>query len=135
MFVRRAFAHHRYRNGFVVVVIVLVCADINVIARLELPDVRLVPRNIEVFRRTRDGDCGNRLVVVFDDDSLFADVAQCSDERLPVGLAPLLRAARTALRIALATARISSAGITANAGYADHDLAETGKAGQKDKYH
>jgi hypothetical protein len=37
------------------------------------------------------------------------------------------------LRIPLA--RISAAGIsTAHAGYADHDLAETGKAGQKDKY-
>lgn len=132
MFVRRAFPHHRYRYGFVVVVVVLVCADVDVIARLKIANVRFTARRSEVFRRTRDRDGGDLLVVVFDDDSLFPDVPQYPDERARVGLTPLLlRTALAALRIALATAGISATGVS-NAG--NDDLTKPGNAAQKGKY-
>jgi hypothetical protein len=130
VFVRRAFPHHRYRYSFVVVVIVLVCADVDVIARLKIADVRFTARRSEVFRRTRDRDRGDLLVVVLDDDRLFPDVPQCPDERARVGLAPLLL--RTAL-LRIPLARVSPTGIS-HAGYADHDLTKPGNAAQKDEY-
>lgn len=131
MFVRRAFPHHRYRYSFVVVVIVLVCADVDVIAGLKIADVRFTARRREVFRRTRNRDRGDLLVVIFDDDSLFPDVPQYPDERARVGLAPLLRAALAALGIALTAAGIPTAGIS-NTGY--DDLTKHGNAAQNDKY-
>jgi hypothetical protein len=131
MLIRGTFPHHGDRRCLVDVVIVLVCADVHAVARLKIADVGFTARNSEVFGRTRDRDGGDRLVVVFDHYGLLPDVPQYSDERLRVGLTPLLGS--TLLRIPLA--RISSAGISpAHAGYADHDLAETGKAGQKEKY-
>jgi len=104
-----------------------------VIARLKLADVRLSARRSEVFRRTRDQDGGDLLVVVLNDDSLFPDVPQYTDERARVGLTPLLlRPALAALRIALATATgISTTGVS-NAG--NDDLTKPGNAAQKDKY-
>jgi hypothetical protein len=97
---------------------------------LKIADVRFTSRDSQVFRRTRDRDGGERLVVVFDHDSFVPDVPQYPDERRGVGLTPLLRTAL--LRIPLA--RIPAGISPAHAGYADHDLAETGKAGHKDKY-
>jgi hypothetical protein len=131
VFVRRAFAHHGNRCSFIGVVIVLVGADVYAIARLKIADVRLAARNSEVFSRISDRDGRKQLVVVFDHNSLVPDVSQCPDQRRRVGLTPLLRSALLRIPLAwISTARISPA----HAGYADHDLAKTGKAGQKGKY-
>jgi len=111
-----------------------------VIARLKIADVRFTARSIEVFGRTRDRDSGDLLVVVLDHDSLFPDVPQYPDERVRVGLAPLLlRSARTVLRIALApagitAARIPTTGISA-AAVSNDDLTKPRKAAQKGNYH
>ena len=72
------------------------------------------------------------MVVVLNHDSLFPDVPQYPDKRVRVGLAPLLlRPARATLGIALATAGISTTGVS-NAG--NDDLTKPGNAAQKDKY-
>jgi hypothetical protein len=101
-----------------------------VIAGLKLADVRFSARRSEVFRRTRDRDGGDLLVVVLNHDSLFPDVPQYPDERVRVGLATLL------LRPALAALRIAATGISttgvSNAG--NDDLTKPGNAAQKDKY-
>jgi hypothetical protein len=44
------------------------------IAWLKIADGCFAARSIEVFRRTRDRDCGDLLVVVLDDDSLLPDI-------------------------------------------------------------
>jgi hypothetical protein len=118
----------------------LVRADVDVVARLKIADIGFSARSIEVLRGTRDRDGGDRLVVVFDDDSLVTDVAQYPDERHPVGLTPLLlRSARTVLRIPLATAAgISATGIPtagiSTATVSDDDLTKPRNARQKGKY-
>ena len=108
------------------------------VARLKIANVGFTARSIEVLRGTRDRDGGDRPVVVFDDDRLFPDVPQYPDERHPVGLTPLLRSARTVLRIPLATAGISATGIPtagiSTATVSNDDLTKPWNARQKGKY-
>jgi hypothetical protein len=125
--VRRACRDHRHRDGFIVLIVVLIGADAHVIARLKFADVGFTAGSIEVFRRARGRDSGDRLVVFLDGNGLVADVAQYPDERARVRLTILCRTAL--LRIPLA--RISPAG-KSNAGTADHDLAKTGNGGQQE---
>jgi hypothetical protein len=81
---RRAFFHHRHRRRVVDVDIVLVCANVHVIAGLKITDPRRAPKELTYFGRIRDRDGGNRLVVGFDDDILVPDVPQYPGERLAV---------------------------------------------------
>ncbi len=108
------------------------------IAGLEIAYVCFAPGSGEVFRRTRDRDRGDVLIVVFDHDALFADVPEDADHRGRVRLIPLVGPVgpiRSPLRIS--PARITSSGIaTARvtaAARADDDLAEPGSAGQQEK--
>jgi len=103
-----------------------------VIARLKIADICFATRGGEVFRRTRDRDRGELLVVVLNDDSLLPDVSQYPGERGCVRIAAL---GGTALRIRLtrisATPGVSTAGV-ANPAAGNDDLAETRNAGQQE---
>jgi hypothetical protein len=118
---------HRHRDGFVVLIVVLIGADAHVITRLKIADVGFIAGSVEVFCRTRGRDRGDRLIVFLDGNGLVANVAQDPDQRGRVGLTILCRTAL--LRTPLS--RIPPAG-KSNAGTADHDLAKTGNGGQQE---
>jgi hypothetical protein len=110
------------------IVVVLVCANTYVIARLKIANPGGRAGNANVFSRLRGRDGGDRLVVGLNDDIVLPNAPQHPGECRRGLIGPAIRrlTSRSALRIP--SARISAAGVS-NAG---NDLAKTGNAGQQE---
>lgn len=111
------------------IVVVLVCANTHVIARLKIANIAGRAGNANVFSRLRRRDGGNCLVVGLNDDIVLPNAPQHAGERRRGLIRPASRrlTSRSALRIP--SARISAARVS-NAG--NDDLAITGNAGQQE---
>src|ERR1700689_1274282 len=112
------------------VVVVSVCVNTHVIARLKIADLYRTARNAYVFRRLRGRNSGDGLVVGLNDDIIFPNAPQHPGECRRGLIRPVIRrlTSRSALRIP--SAGISTTGIS-NAG--SDDLAKTGNSGQQQK--
>lgn len=123
-----AWGDHRYRFGFIVVLLVLGGSDADMVARLKIADIRLAGGGGEVFGRRGDGDGLVILVLVLEADVLLVNSAQGADQR---GIARLVWALTVGSVLWIAPARHSTAR-KSNTGTAKDDLTETGQAGQQE---
>ena len=124
MLLRRAFPHHRHRSSVINVLIVLICADVYMIARLKIADLCRTALRVVVFGRARGGNRGDRLVVAFDDDVIVANFPQHPDKRGGGLVVRLTSGLLPALGVPPAT-RISTTG---KSDPGNDDLAETAAA-------
>jgi hypothetical protein len=103
-----------------------------VVAGLEVADLRFTTGGGGEFGGTGGGYGGDGLVVLgLEDDVFVVDSAQDSRERFCGRLVRGLARGALISRIS-PTARIAATGVP-DAGAADHDLGQTGKAGQHDQ--
>lgn len=82
MLFRSAFANHRHRFGFIVLVAVLGAVNRNAVAGLKIADLRLRALFVNEFSRTRRLNGRNIVIVGFDGDVFIADVSQHPDKRI-----------------------------------------------------
>lgn len=139
MLFRSAFLYQRHLYGMVNALIVLVCADAHVIARLKIADFGGTARSIDIFGRARDRNGGDCLVVGLDNEIFVLDFPQHPGEcSRAVGL---LAGPRSLLASRLLASRIPLAGVSAAGGISatristttgKNDLAPSGKAGQQE---
>jgi hypothetical protein len=106
------------------IVVVLVCANTHVIARLKIANAGGGAGNANIFDRLCGRDGGNSFVVGLNDEIVLSNAPQHAGERRRGLIRPASRCltSRSALRIP--SSRISAAG--------DADLAKTGNAGQQE---
>jgi hypothetical protein len=81
VFLRRAFPEHGHANGAVIIVVILVRVDADMVARLEIADVRVATRVSDVLGGTGDVNRGDHVVVRFDHDVIVVDLTKHSRQR------------------------------------------------------